>query len=42
MIPKDRLYVTYFEGNDAQGVPADLEARDIWMKVGQPEPEPEP
>ena len=29
MIPKDRLYVTYFEGNDAQGVPADLEARDF-------------
>ena len=36
MIPAERLYVTYFEGNDAQGVPADLEARDIWMKVGVP------
>jgi alanyl-tRNA synthetase len=31
-IPKDRLYVTYFEGNEAQGVPADLEAREIWAK----------
>ena len=36
MIPAERLYVTYFEGNEAQGVPADLEARDIWMKVGVP------
>ena len=36
MIPAERLYVTYFEGNDAQGVPADLEARDLWLKVGVP------
>eukprot|EP00964_Phaeocystis_antarctica_P010423 scaffold5738_cov61-Phaeocystis_antarctica.AAC.5 len=36
MIPAERLYVTYFEGNEAQGVPADLEARDLWMKVGVP------
>ena len=31
-IPADRLYVTYFEGNEALGVPADTEARDIWAK----------
>ncbi|CDZ98125.1 alanine-trna ligase [Phaffia rhodozyma] len=33
-IPKDRLYVTYFEGDAAQGLEADSEARDIWKKVG--------
>ena len=31
-IDGSRLYVTYFEGNEAQGVPADLEARDIWKR----------
>jgi len=31
-IPADRLYVTYFEGNEALGVPADTEAREIWAK----------
>ena len=25
-----------YPGNEAQGVPADLEARDLWMKVGVP------
>ena len=35
-IPAERLYVTYFEGNEALGVPADTEARDIWLKVGVP------
>jgi hypothetical protein len=28
----DRLYVTYFEGDVEDGVPADLEARDLWLK----------
>eukprot|EP00729_Bicosta_minor_P002701 gene2701-16136_t len=28
----DRLYVTYFEGDEADGVPADTEARDMWLK----------
>ena len=31
-IPADRLYVTYFEGNEAMGVPADDEAAAIWGK----------
>ena len=31
-IPPERLYVTYFEGNEALGVPADTEARDIWKR----------
>ncbi|DAA77577.1 TPA_exp: Alanine--tRNA ligase [Trichophyton benhamiae CBS 112371] len=30
----DRLYVTYFEGNEAAGVGPDIEARDIWRSVG--------
>lgn len=29
-LQKDRLYATYFEGNDQ--VPADTEARDFWLK----------
>ena len=31
-IPKDRLYVTIFEGSDADGVPFDSEANDFWKK----------
>jgi len=31
-IPKDRLYATYFGGDEALGLPADDEARDIWLK----------
>ena len=30
----DRLYVTYFEGNEAVGLEPDLEARDCWKAVG--------
>jgi alanyl-tRNA synthetase len=33
-IPKDRLYVTIFEGSD--GVPRDDEAEKYWMEVGVP------
>src|SRR5215469_14559876 len=33
-IPKDRLYVTIFEG--AEGVPRDDEAERYWMEVGVP------
>ncbi|QRV94097.1 alanyl-tRNA synthetase [Ceratobasidium sp. AG-Ba] len=36
-LPKDRLYVTYFEGDPKQGLEADIEARDIWRSVGVPE-----
>ena len=30
----DRLYVTYFEGDQAKGLEPDLEARDMWKSVG--------
>lgn len=33
-LPKDRLYVSYFEGDAAQGLEADTEARDIWLSLG--------
>ncbi|KJE96469.1 alanyl-tRNA synthetase [Capsaspora owczarzaki ATCC 30864] len=32
----NRLYVTYFGGNEKAGLEADLEARDIWLSVGLP------
>lgn len=32
-----RLYVTYFEGSESGGLEPDLEARDLWRKVGVPE-----
>lgn len=31
-IPKDRLYVTVFEGDEKDGVPADTESFEIWKK----------
>lgn len=30
----DRLYVTYFEGNETGGLEPDLEAKEIWKSVG--------
>ncbi|CAG8980536.1 hypothetical protein HYALB_00002533 [Hymenoscyphus albidus] len=30
----DRLYVTYFEGDEASGLEPDLEAKEIWKSVG--------
>jgi alanyl-tRNA synthetase len=33
----DRLYVTYFEGDAATGLEPDLEAKELWKKVGVPE-----
>ncbi|KAG6446232.1 alanine--tRNA ligase, cytoplasmic [Manduca sexta] len=33
----DRLYVTYFGGDPASGLEADLECKDIWLKLGLPE-----
>jgi len=32
MLPEDRLYATYFGGDEAQGLEPDLEARDIWLQ----------
>jgi hypothetical protein len=33
-LDKDRLYVTYFEGDPKNGLEPDLEARDHWLDVG--------
>ena len=35
-IPKDRLYVTIFEGDPANGVPRDDEAEGYWVEAGVP------
>jgi alanyl-tRNA synthetase len=35
-IPKDRLYVTIFEGSSEFGVPRDDEAEQYWLEVGVP------
>lgn len=33
-MPKERLYITYFGGDDELGLEADLETRDIWINLG--------
>ena len=33
-LDKDRLYVTYFGGDDALGLPPDLQCKEIWEKLG--------
>ena len=33
-LPKDRLYVTYFEGDSKQGLEPDLESKQIWLELG--------
>ncbi|XP_053568683.1 alanine--tRNA ligase, mitochondrial [Bombina bombina] len=33
-IPADRLYVTYFGGDPALGLAADLETKEIWLSLG--------
>jgi len=33
-LDKDRLYVSYFGGDEADGTPADTDARDIWLSLG--------
>ncbi|XP_074557146.1 alanine--tRNA ligase-like isoform X2 [Curcuma longa] len=35
-LPKDRIYATYFGGDEKLGLPADFEARDIWLKFLSP------
>lgn len=36
-LPKDRLYVTVFEGSPEEGIPFDQEAHDIWAGLISPE-----
>ena len=33
-IPKDRLYVTYFEGDPKASLEPDLEAKQYWLDQG--------
>ena len=33
-LPKDRLYVTYFEGDPKSGLEPDLEAKQYWLDQG--------
>lgn len=33
-IPAERLYVSYFGGDSASGLPADKETRQIWLDIG--------
>jgi alanyl-tRNA synthetase len=36
-LPKDKLWVTCFEGDEKTGVPKDTESAEIWKKLGVPE-----
>ncbi|KAF9653789.1 hypothetical protein BDM02DRAFT_3152774 [Thelephora ganbajun] len=36
-LPKDRLYVTYFEGDPKNSLEPDLEAKEYWTQQGVPE-----
>lgn len=36
-LPTDRLYVTYFGGDEKLGLEADLEAKQVWLDLGVPE-----
>ncbi|GMF63697.1 unnamed protein product [[Candida] boidinii] len=33
-LPKDRLYVTYFGGDEKLGLEPDLEAKEYWQQIG--------
>ena len=33
-LPRDRLYFTYFEGNEELYLAADEETREIWLELG--------
>ncbi|KAJ1665128.1 Alanine--tRNA ligase [Coemansia sp. RSA 1646] len=33
----ERLYVTYFGGSEADGLPVDTEAKQLWLDIGVPE-----
>lgn len=36
-LPPDRLYASYFGGDEALGMAADEEARDLWLQFLPPE-----
>jgi len=36
-LPADRMYVSYFGGDEASGLQPDLEAKKMWMDLGVPE-----
>jgi alanyl-tRNA synthetase len=36
-LPRDRLWVTCFEGDETTGVPKDTESAEIWKSLGVPE-----
>jgi hypothetical protein len=36
-LPKDRLYVTYFEGDPKNSLEPDLEAKEFWIQQGVPQ-----
>ncbi|KTW30733.1 alanine-tRNA ligase [Pneumocystis carinii B80] len=33
-LPIDQLYVTYFEGDEENGILPDIETRDLWISIG--------
>ena len=33
-LDKDRLYVTYFDGDPKNGLDPDLDARNLWLDIG--------
>ena len=33
-LPSERLYVTYFGGDEASGLKPDLEAKQMWLDLG--------
>ena len=36
-LPVERIYVSYFAGDESQNLPCDTEARDLWLKLLPPE-----
>ena len=36
-LPKDRIYASYFGGDEKHGLPPDTEARDLWLRYLPPE-----
>jgi alanyl-tRNA synthetase len=36
-LSKDRLYITYFGGDEKQGLPEDIETKKLWISIGVPE-----